>query len=264
MRRRKRSCILSYNICSHKECRVKISTTFCSSLIPCIRRCGTQRECGIDVIGTSRRLLQCVPQGRVRPLSLSVGHCTVHLAAIKQAMPFSSFVCLCLSFLFFILFILPVLCFFLPTCLSWSFPSYHGNPLIVCFHKARPWLFASTHSFFIRVCVVAKSYCNLPHFGFSVCLFACLCVCSSVFPACTSAAPCTDFREILYRKLLWKYVEEIRIWNRVIISGILHENLSKFHFFPATLNRHKSTVLEWHGIRLLGQLKRYKYHANPK
>ena len=89
MRSRKRSCILSYNSCSHKKCHVKISTTFCSSLIPCIRRrCGTERECGIDVICLSRRLLHCFPQGRVRPLSLSVGHCTVHLAAIKQVILF--------------------------------------------------------------------------------------------------------------------------------------------------------------------------------
>ena len=85
MRRRKRSCILSYNSCSHKKCHVKISTTYCSSLILCIRRCGTQRECGIYVIVLSRSLLQCFPQGSVRPLSLSVEHYTVHLAAIKQA-----------------------------------------------------------------------------------------------------------------------------------------------------------------------------------
>jgi len=102
MRRRKKSCILSYNNCSHKKCHVKISTTFFSSLIPCIRRrWGTQRQCGVDVIGLSRRLLQCFLQGRVRSLSLSVGHCTVHLAAIKQAIPFSFPFLLLMSIFFF-------------------------------------------------------------------------------------------------------------------------------------------------------------------
>jgi hypothetical protein len=143
--KKKKSCILSYNSCSNEKFHVKISKTFCSPLIPRIhRRCGTQRECGIDFIGLSCRLLQCFPQGRVRRLSLSVEHNTVHLVAIKQAIHFFPFACV---FLFFILFIPAVLCFFLPTCLSWLFPSCLRNPLIVCFHKARPWLLPSTHSF---------------------------------------------------------------------------------------------------------------------
>lgn len=151
MRRRKRSCILLHNSCSHKKCHVKISTTFCSSPIPCTNRiCGTQRECDIDFIVLSRRLPQCFPSGRVRPPSLSVGHCTVHLAAIKQAIPLFSFAYV-LFFFFFILFIPPVLCFFLPTCLSWLFPSFQGNPLIACFHKTQPWLLPSKYSFFTRV-----------------------------------------------------------------------------------------------------------------
>jgi len=90
--KKKKKLHFSYNSCSHKKCHVKISTIFCSSLIPYIRRrCGRQRESGVDVIGLSRCLLLCFPQGRVRPLSLSVGHCTVHLAAIKQAIPFFFF-----------------------------------------------------------------------------------------------------------------------------------------------------------------------------
>jgi hypothetical protein len=100
--------------------------------------------------------------------------------------------------------------------------------LIVCFHKARPWLLPSTHSFFTRVCLVTKSSCKLPHFLFSVCFP--VCVHSSVFPHVSALLLARFSAKILYWKFLWKSVEEIRIWNRVIISGILHENLSKFYF----------------------------------
>lgn len=121
MRRRKRSCILSHNSCSHKKYNVKISTTFCPSPIPCTNRWGTQGECGVDFIGLSRRLPQCFASGRVRPQSLSVGHCTVHLAAIKQAIPLFSFTYV---FLFFFHFVHPTRTLFLSSDLPFMIPSF--------------------------------------------------------------------------------------------------------------------------------------------
>ena len=38
--------------------------------------------------------------------------------------------------------------------------------------------------------------------------------------------------------------------------------LSTFYCFPATLNRHKSAVLEWNGIRVLRWLRRCKNYSN--
>ena len=62
----------------------------------------------------------------------------------------------------------------------------------------------------------------------------------------------TDFREIWYRRLLCKSVEKVQIWLK---SGkhIRHFTWTPKYvvLFLTTLNRHKSTLLEWSAIRLL-------------
>ena len=152
---RRRSCFSSYNRCSQKKCHVKINTTFCSFLISCTRRrCGTKREHDIDGDQPVTSSLAMFSPRTCSP-SEFIGR-TLHSTFGCNQASNTFFFCVCLSFLFFILFFPSLLCFLLPTCLSWFFPSCHGNPWIVCFHKARSWLLHSTHSFVFEVAYSRK------------------------------------------------------------------------------------------------------------
>jgi hypothetical protein len=62
----------------------------------------------------------------------------------------------------------------------------------------------------------------------------------------------TDFRKIWYWELSGKSVQKIQIWlNSGKNSGHFTYIPNYALLLPATLNRHKNALFDWHGIRLL-------------
>jgi hypothetical protein len=63
----------------------------------------------------------------------------------------------------------------------------------------------------------------------------------------------------IFMKLWWENLNLVKIGQTY---QRLHEDLKNVLMFPATLNHHKSAVLKWNGMRLLGLLRSYKQYVN--